>query len=68
MLHIIWIFCSLCLIFFIILHNPKSQNIGNQNQFFGTTRSAEESINKITWALIVIFFLLAIRISTSNME
>jgi len=68
MLHIIWILCSLSLIFFIILHNPKSQNIGNQNQFFGTTRSAEENINKITWTLVVIFFLLAICLSTSNIE
>ena len=68
MLHITWILCSLCLIFFIILHNPKSQNIGNQNQFFGTTRSAEENINKITWVFVVIFFSLAIRISTLTME
>ena len=67
MLHTLWILCSIVLIFFIILHNPKSQGIGTQNQFFGVTRTAEENINKITWVLTTIFFLLTIIISTSNL-
>jgi preprotein translocase subunit SecG len=67
MLHNIWILCSIVLIFFIILHNPKSQSIGTQNQFFGATRTAEENINKITWVLTSLFFLLTIIISTSNL-
>ncbi|MFZ4858891.1 MAG: preprotein translocase subunit SecG [Desulfuromonadaceae bacterium] len=66
MLHNIWIICSIALIFFIILHNPKSQNLGSQTQVFGSTRTAEESINKITWGLIGIFFLLTIIISASS--
>jgi len=51
MLHTIWVLCSLCLIFFIILHNPKSQGISGQNQIFGSTRAGEENITKITWIL-----------------
>jgi protein translocase SecG subunit len=66
MLHTIWIFCSVALIFFIILHNPKSQGLGNQNQIFGVTRTAEENLTKITWLLTIIFFILTIVISISN--
>lgn len=65
MLHNIWIISSILLIIFIIIHNPKSQGLGAQNQMFGTTRTAEENINKITWVLTCIFFILAIYISSS---
>jgi len=51
MLNIFWTFCAVLLIFFIMLHNPKSQTIGSQSSLFTSTRSAEETINKITWAL-----------------
>jgi preprotein translocase subunit SecG len=66
MLHNLWIITSILLILFIIMHNPKSQGIGTQNQVFGVTRSAEENINKITWFLTCIFFTLAIYLSSSN--
>ena len=66
MLHIIWTLCSVVLIFFIILHNPKSQGLGGQNQIFGGTRTSEENITKVTWTLTAIFFILTIVISTSN--
>jgi preprotein translocase subunit SecG len=66
MLHNLWIICSIALIFFIILHNPKSQGLGNQNQLFGNTRTAEESMNKITWILTLVFFSLTIFISASS--
>jgi preprotein translocase subunit SecG len=66
MLHTIWTLCSLALIFFIILHNPKSQGLGGQNQIFGSTRTSEENITKVTWTLTAIFFILTIVISTSS--
>jgi preprotein translocase subunit SecG len=66
MLHTIWTLCSVALIFFIILHNPKSQGLGGQNQIFGGTRTSEENITKVTWTLTAIFFILTIVISTSN--
>jgi preprotein translocase subunit SecG len=66
MLHNLWIISSILLILFIILHNPKSQGLGSQNQMFGITRTAEENINKITWFLTCTFFVLAIIISSSN--
>jgi preprotein translocase subunit SecG len=66
MLHTLWTLCSVALIFFIILHNPKSQGISGQNQIFGSTRTSEENITKLTWALTAIFFILTIVISTST--
>jgi len=60
MFQVIWAFCSVSLIFTILIHNPKSQGFGSQNQLFSGTRSAEETLNKITWSLIVGFFTLTI--------
>jgi preprotein translocase subunit SecG len=66
MLHTIWILSAIILIFFIILHNPKSQGLGGQNQIFGSTRTSEENITKITWLFTGIFFALTIYISSSS--
>ncbi len=66
MIHTIWTLCSVTLIFFIILHNPKSQGLSGQNQIFGGTRTSEENITKITWVLTTVFFILTIIISTST--
>ena len=66
MLHNLWTLISISLIFFIILHNPKSQGLATQSQIFGATRTAEENINKITWILTFIFFTLTIIISSSD--
>ena len=66
MIHTLWTLCSVVLIFFIILHNPKSQGISGQNQIFGSTRTSEENITKLTWGLTAIFFILTIVISTST--
>jgi len=66
MLHTIWTLCSIALIFFIILQNPKSQGLGGQNQIFGSTRTSEENITKITWGLTGIFFILTVVISSAT--
>jgi protein translocase SecG subunit len=66
MIHTLWTVCSVTLIFFIILHNPKSQGVSGQNQIFGSTRTSEENITKITWGLTAMFFILTIVISTST--
>ena len=66
MLHTIWILSAIILIFFIILHNPKSQGISGQNQLFVSTRSSEANLNKFTWLLIGIFFSLATYMAILN--
>ena len=49
-----------------MIHNPKSQSMGGQNQLFGNTRSAEASLNKVTWILIGTFFSLTTSLAISN--
>lgn len=60
----LWFFCSIGLILSIMVHNPKSQGMIGQNQVFNGTRSAEETLDKITWGLIGSFFTLTVYIST----
>ena len=60
MIHNFWILCSVLLIGSIMIHNPKAQGMSGQNQILNGTRSAEETLNKVTWILITIFFLLTI--------
>ena len=48
-----------------MVHNPKSQGMIGQNQVFNGTRSAEETLDKITWVLVITsFFILTVYIST----
>lgn len=47
-----------------MVHNPKSQGMIGQNQVFNGTRSAEETLDKITWILVSSFFALTVYIST----
>jgi preprotein translocase subunit SecG len=56
MIQLIWTFSSIALLFAIMIHNPKSQGMGGQNQLFASTRSAEATLNKVTWILIGTFF------------
>ena len=57
-------FCSIGLILSIMIHNPKSQGMIGQNQIFNGTRSAEETLDKITWFFVASFFTLTIYMST----
>lgn len=66
MIQNLWILSSLALIFAIMIHNPKSQGMGGQNQMFATTRSAEANLNRITWLLITTFFSLTIYLAICN--
>jgi protein translocase SecG subunit len=62
----LWFFCSIGLILSIMIHNPKSQGMIGQNQIFNGTRSAEETLDKITWFFVALFFTLTICMSTSS--
>ena len=66
MIQSLWTLSSLALIFAIMIHNPKSQGMGGQNQMFANTRSAEANLNKITWLLILTFFSLTIYLAIYN--
>lgn len=66
MIQNLWIICSVFLIVSIMIHNPKSQGMGGQNQILNGTRSAEETLNKVTWILITLFFILTVYLAALN--
>lgn len=55
---IIWAVSGVLLIILILLHSPKGDGIGGiggQAQLFTSAKSAENTLNRVTWALSVIF-------------
>lgn len=63
---IIWASSAFLLIIAVLLHSPKGDGlggIGGQAQLFSSTKSAEKTLNRITWALSVTFILLTIALS-----
>ncbi|MEH2291389.1 preprotein translocase subunit SecG [Nostoc sp.] len=62
----IWAFSAIGLIVLVLLHSPKGDGvgaIGGQAQLFSSTKSAENTLNRITWALTVIFLGLTVVLS-----
>lgn len=55
---IIWAASAFLTIVFVLLHSPKGDGlggIGGQSQMFTSTKSAENALNRITWALAITF-------------
>jgi preprotein translocase subunit SecG len=64
----IWSFSGVALAILVLLHSPKGDGIGaigGQAQLFSSTKSAEETLNRITWALTVIFLSLTVVLSAN---
>ncbi|KYC42880.1 preprotein translocase subunit SecG [Scytonema hofmannii PCC 7110] len=62
----IWAFSALGMIVLVLLHSPKGDGIaaiGGQAQLFSSTKSAENTLNRVTWALTVIFLGLTVVLS-----
>ncbi|BAZ24018.1 hypothetical protein NIES4073_49100 [Kalymmatonema gypsitolerans NIES-4073] len=62
----IWAFSAVGLIVLVMLHSPKGDGIGaigGQAQLFSSTKSAENTLNRVTWALTVIFLGLTVVLS-----
>lgn len=54
----VWALSALGLIILVLLHSPKGDGIGaigGQAQLFSSTKSAEDTLNRVTWALTVMF-------------
>ncbi len=56
-IEVIWILSAAFLVVFVLLHSPKNEGIGlsGQSQMFTSAKSAEKTLNRITWALGLIF-------------
>lgn len=54
----VWIFSAVGLIVLVLLHSPKGDGLGSlggQAQLFTSTKSAETTLNRVTWTLTVLF-------------
>ena len=63
----IWAFSGLVLILLVLLHSPKGDGMGgiaaSGSSMFTSASSAEASLNKATWTVLIIFLLLAVVLS-----
>lgn len=65
---IIWSLSALSLIILVLLHSPKGDGLGGlggQAQLFTSTKSAETTLNRVTWILTVIFMALTVILSAN---
>ena len=65
-LQIIWSVSALSLIVLVLLHSPKGDGIGGiggQAQLFTSAKSAEVTLNRITWMLAIVFMGLTVILS-----
>ncbi|MBF2089281.1 MAG: preprotein translocase subunit SecG [Leptolyngbya sp. DLM2.Bin15] len=65
-LQIIWAGSALGLIILVLLHSPKGDGLGGlggQAQLFTSTKSAETTLNRLTWTLTVVFMGLTVILS-----
>ncbi len=66
LMQIIWTISGVLLVVLILLHSPKGDGlggIGGQAQLFTSAKSAEKTLNQITWTLSIIFISLTIVLS-----
>ena len=67
-LEIIWTLSALCLIVVVLLHSPKGEGLGGlggQAQLFTSTKSAEATLNRVTWVLTALFLGLTVVLSAN---
>ena len=63
----IWALSGIILILLVLLHSPKGDGMGgiaaSGSSMFTSASSAEASLNKATWTVLIIFLLLAVVLS-----
>jgi preprotein translocase subunit SecG len=65
-IEIVWVFSALSLIVLVLLHSPKGDGLGGlggQAQLFTSTKSAETTLNRVTWTLTALFMGLTVVLS-----
>jgi preprotein translocase subunit SecG len=66
LISIIWTISAALLVVLVLLHSPKGDGlggIGGQSQLFTSAKSAEKTLNQITWTLSSIFMSLTVVLS-----
>ncbi|NCJ07200.1 preprotein translocase subunit SecG [Synechococcales cyanobacterium C] len=67
----VWVFSCLGLIVLVLLHSPKGDGlggIGGQAQLFTSNKSAETTLNRVTWTLTVLFMGLTVVLSAGWLD
>jgi len=63
----IWMFSGVLLVVSVLLHSPKGDGMGglasSGGSMFTSARSAENTLNRITWTLLTLFLGLAVVLS-----
>jgi preprotein translocase subunit SecG len=62
----LWAFCAVGMVVLVLLHSPKGDGlgaIGGQAQLFTSTKSAETTLNRVTWTLTILFMALTVVLS-----
>jgi preprotein translocase subunit SecG len=63
----IWVGSGVLLILSVLLHSPKGDGMGglaaSGGSMFTSARSAEQTLNRITWTLLALFLVLAVVLS-----
>jgi len=70
-IQIVWALSAVGLIAMVMLHSPKGDGLGGlggQAQMFTSTKSAEVTLNRITWTLTVLFMALTVVLSAGWLE
>ncbi|MEM8638744.1 MAG: preprotein translocase subunit SecG [Cyanobacteria bacterium P01_G01_bin.54] len=70
-LQTVWALSALLLVVLVMLHSPKGDGIGGiggQAQLFTSTKSAEVTLNRVTWVLSIVFMSLTIVLTAGWLE
>lgn len=70
-LQVLWVVSALGLTVLVLLHSPKGDGLGGlggQAQLFTSTKSAETTLNRLTWTLTVLFMGLTIVLSAGWLD
>ena len=63
----VWLASGVLLIVSVLLHSPKGDGMGglaaSGGSMFSSARSAEQTLNRISWTLLAIFLGLAVVLS-----
>ncbi|MEY2976034.1 MAG: hypothetical protein RLZZ435_171 [Cyanobacteriota bacterium] len=68
LVQLLWSASALALIALVLLHSPKGDGIGGiggQAQLFTSAKTAETTLNRITWTLFIAFMLMTIALSAN---
>ena len=70
-LTIAWAIAAVGVCILVLLHSPKGDGLGalgGQAQLFTSTKSAEETLNRVTWLLTITFMVLTVILSGGWLE